>query len=73
VITQEVAHAFGSIGNPLGWSELEQKFMALVQPTLDEKAKELLEVLRDFQNVGSMDRMFELTTHLPNSRAQANP
>ncbi len=73
VITQEVAHAFGSIGNPLGWPELEQKFMALVQPTLDEKAKELLEVLRDFQNVGSMDRMFELTTHLPNSRAQANP
>ena len=65
VTNQEVVHAFGSIGNPLGWPELEQKFLALVKPILDDKVEKLIGVLRNFQNAGSLDRMFELTSHLP--------
>jgi 2-methylcitrate dehydratase PrpD len=62
-IVQTIEHAFGSIGNPMGWQELDNKFMALVSPVVsgEENAKALLDVLRNFEKAGSLARMFLLT------------
>jgi len=59
-ITEWVEHAFGSIGNPLGWPELETKFMALVEPVTG-RAAELLQYLRAFGAGPSAAPLFELT------------
>ena len=59
-LTQVVEHAFGSIGNPMGWSELQAKFLAVVGP-LTPRAHELMQTLRQFGAGGTLSRMFELT------------
>jgi 2-methylcitrate dehydratase PrpD len=59
-ITEWVEHALGSIGNPLGWPELETKFLALVEPVTG-RAIELLEWLREFGNGSSATPLFDLT------------
>ena len=63
VFTQEVEDALGSISNPLGWTELDQKFLSLVKPMIQEKATDLLDILHGFDESGSLVRMFELTVN----------
>jgi 2-methylcitrate dehydratase PrpD len=63
VFTQEVDDALGSISNPLGWTELDQKFLSLVKPMIQEKATDLLDILHGFDESGSLVRMFELTVN----------
>ena len=67
-ITEWVEHAFGSIGNPLGWPELETKFLALVEPVTG-RAAELLRALRAFGDGPSVAPLFDLT--LPRSGPKA--
>jgi 2-methylcitrate dehydratase PrpD len=62
VLTQTVEHAFGSIGNPLGWPELDEKFIAVVSGAISGDANELLATLHRFEQPGSMARMFQQTT-----------
>lgn len=59
-LTEVVEHAFGSIGNPMGWPELEAKFLALVTPVTPQ-APTLLGLLRSFGPGRSLSPMFELT------------
>jgi len=60
-VVQVVEHAFGSIGNPMGWAELEAKFMALATPVAGADADALLACLRGFGKPGSMDQLFMLS------------
>lgn len=68
--TEAVEHAFGSIGNPLGWHELEAKFMALVAP-ITARAPELLRSLRQFGHAPSPTRLFDLTARPPISHPRS--
>ena len=58
--TESVPHAFGSIGNPLGWAELEAKFLALVGPVTPQAAQ-LLQLLRGFGSGPALASVFELS------------
>jgi len=55
-ITTDVEHAFGSIGNPMGWPQVETKFLSLVEPVLGRQAAELFDVLTNFERPGSFGR-----------------
>lgn len=58
----EVENAVGSIGNPLGWQELDDKFKGLVTPAIGDAANELLEVLHRFEERGSLKKLFEFSS-----------
>ncbi len=60
-LSRTVEHAFGSIGNPLGWRELDEKFAAVVSDVLPARAKTLLDTLHHFELPGSMAKMFQQT------------
>jgi 2-methylcitrate dehydratase PrpD len=60
-VRQDIEHAFGSIGNPMQWPELEAKFLAVAQPVIGNNTRELLQTLHTFGEPGSLARMFELT------------
>lgn len=64
-ISQTVEHAFGSIGNPMGWRELDEKFTAVVSDVLPEHANALLDTLHHFERPGSMPKMFQQTALPP--------
>jgi len=54
ILVEDVAHAFGSIGNPMGWPELHAKFNALLQPLLGPHAERLIDLLRGFDRPGAL-------------------
>ena len=70
-ITQTIDHAFGSVGNPMGAPAIDDKFIALTVPALDEHAHDLLTLLHNFERAGSLERMFALT--LPRSNPASAP
>lgn len=51
-----VEHAFGSVGNPLGWPQLEAKFMSLVEPIFHDDTAELFDLLANFERPGAFAR-----------------
>ena len=55
-----MAHARGSIGNPLSWADIDDKFTAAVTPRLGARTAALLQVLQTFERPGSLARLFEL-------------
>lgn len=56
-VRTDVEHAFGSVGNPLGWPQLEAKFMSLVEPLFGAAATaEMFAMLRAFERQGSFAR-----------------
>lgn len=60
-----VEHAFGSVGNPLGWMQLESKFMSLVEPLFGAPATtEMYEMLKAFEQKGSFARYQSLVRGL---------
>jgi 2-methylcitrate dehydratase PrpD len=61
LISQTVEHAFGSIGNPLAWRELDEKFLAVVSPAIPADAAALLAVLHQFEKPGSLAEVFRQT------------
>lgn len=56
-----VTDAFGSIGNPMQWPDLEAKFLTLAAPVVHKNALPLLQLLRAFGRAGDLKRLFELT------------
>jgi hypothetical protein len=68
VVVEDVAHAFGSVGNPMDWNALDTKFIAATTPFLGDDAQGLLQVLHRFGEAGSLRQLIELTQrHEPNS------
>jgi 2-methylcitrate dehydratase PrpD len=58
--TQNVEHAFGSIGNAMASKDLDEKFVTVVSAVLGERAGELLEIMQGFERPGSLARMSAL-------------
>jgi 2-methylcitrate dehydratase PrpD len=54
-------HAFGSIGNPMQWPDLERKFLAVTTPVIGADAATLLDSLRHFEKPGSLATLFSLS------------
>lgn len=55
-VKTEVEHAFGSIGNPMGWPQLEVKFKSLVEPDFGNETAEFMTLLANFERPGSFAR-----------------
>jgi 2-methylcitrate dehydratase PrpD len=59
-LTEETQLAFGSVGHPMRWPDLEAKFLSLAEPVLGTRARTLLEVLRDFDKPGRLKQAFDI-------------
>lgn len=59
-LSEETQLAFGSLGHPMRWPDLEAKFLSLVEPVLGSRARALLDVLRDFDKPGRLREAFEI-------------
>lgn len=55
-VRTEVEHAFGSVGNPMRWPQLETKFMSLVEPIFGKRTAEFYSLLSNFDQPGSFAR-----------------
>ena len=64
VLTEETLFHIGSIGNPMKWPELQTKFMSMAEPELGTFAADLLGILRDFDQPGSLRAAFALVDRL---------
>ena len=67
VVVDDMKAAFGSIDNPMDWTALDAKFVALTEPLLGGAARELLQVLHRFGNTGSSAELFRLATEKTNA------
>ena len=61
VVRELVEHAFGSIGNPIGWPELDDKFMSLTEPLLGSDARPLLDMLHQFEVQPALEPLFAMS------------
>ncbi len=59
-LVEMIEHAFGSVGNPMGWQDLDSKFMALMEPAIGSDAALLLEVLHGFEQADALRRFLAL-------------
>ncbi|MGE4220573.1 MAG: MmgE/PrpD family protein [Alphaproteobacteria bacterium] len=60
-LTAETPLALGNPGNPMTWDNMAEKFFPLVEPRLGAgKAKELYDVLRNFERSGSAKALDDL-------------
>ena len=66
-LTDETRLAYGSVGNPMQWPDLEAKFMAMAEPVLGANATVLLATLRSFEKPGSLARADRKSTRLNSS------
>jgi 2-methylcitrate dehydratase PrpD len=57
-LAEQTQLAFGSVGHPMQWPDLEAKFLSLVEPVLGSRARALLDVLRDFDKPGRLTEAF---------------
>ena len=65
---EETQLAFGSVGHPMGWADIEAKFLSLAEPVLGRRARALFDLLSDFDKPGRLREAFEIldartTTH----------
>lgn len=56
----EVPHPLGNPENPMGWADMEIKFMALAEPQLGDQAKTLFETLRNFEQPGKFSEVLDM-------------
>ena len=64
VLTEETLFHTGSVGNPMKWPDLQTKFMSMAEPALGTCAADLFEILRDFDQPGSLREAFALVERL---------
>ena len=62
VMTEFVPAALGSLGRPMGWPDLEAKFMMVVEPILRERARPMLTALRDFDRPGALEAVVSMVS-----------
>ena len=63
-LTEETQLAFGSVGHPMGWPDLEAKFLSLAEPVIGGRADALLDVLRDFDKPGRLAKPSRSSTRV---------
>ncbi len=44
----------------MGWDDMWRKFEPLVEPTLGDRSRELYDLLRSFEEPGSLDTFVEM-------------
>jgi 2-methylcitrate dehydratase PrpD len=59
-LSEETQLAFGSVGHPMGWRDLEAKFLSLAEPVIGGRASVLFDVLRDFDKPGRLREAFDI-------------
>jgi 2-methylcitrate dehydratase PrpD len=59
-LVEETQLAFGSVGHPMRWPDLEAKFLSLAEPVLGREARALFDVLRDFDKAGRLREAFAI-------------
>jgi 2-methylcitrate dehydratase PrpD len=59
-LSEETQLAFGSVGHPMRWPDLEAKFLSLAEPVIGSRARALFEVLRDFDKPGRLAEAFAI-------------
>lgn len=59
-VSAETLLASGNPGNPLSWEQMEQKFASLVEPVLGREGCEIFENIRNFGELGSLQRIGDL-------------
>jgi 2-methylcitrate dehydratase PrpD len=64
IVKTDVAHAFGSAGNPMDWKQLELKFQSLAEPALGDQAAKLFETLANFDRPGALKQLLTFTDKL---------
>jgi 2-methylcitrate dehydratase PrpD len=57
VLTETVVAALGSLGRPMRWPELENKFLAAVSPVIGSRSHDLLLALRAFDQPGALEEI----------------
>ena len=60
LVEADVPLSFGHPGNPMGWSDLEGKFVRSVEPELGPKTQSLFNTLKTFQAPGSLQQAWQL-------------
>jgi len=56
----DVPLALGNPGNPMSWDDMWRKFEPLATPAVGDRARELFDLLREFDEPGSLVRFEEL-------------
>jgi 2-methylcitrate dehydratase PrpD len=59
-LCEETQLAFGSVGHPMGWPDLEAKFLSLAEPVVGTRASALFGVLRDFDKPGRLQEALDI-------------
>lgn len=64
-LREETQLAFGSVGNEMRWPDLKAKFLSLASPVLGARAKDLFDVLHDFDKPGRLREAFAILDSAP--------
>ena len=59
-IEADIPLSFGHPGNPMGWSDLEEKFHRSVESELGDNTTTLFEMLKKFDEPGNLARLWQL-------------
>ncbi len=56
----DIPLALGNPDNPMSWDDMWRKFEPLVEPTLGSRTREFYDLLRNFEEPGSLDKFIEM-------------
>ena len=56
----DIPLALGNPDNPMNWDDMWRKFEPLVEPTLGDRTRELYDLLRNFEEPGSLDKFVSM-------------
>jgi 2-methylcitrate dehydratase PrpD len=68
VLTETVAAALGSPGRPMGWPELESKFLAAASPVIGDRSHDLLAALESFDQPDALAQIEAIVSGARRSR-----
>ncbi|MEJ0022999.1 MAG: MmgE/PrpD family protein [Alphaproteobacteria bacterium] len=64
IVKTDVEHAFGSVGNPMDWKQLELKFQSLVEPIYGDNTATLYDLLANFERAGALKQFVSFANKL---------
>ena len=56
----DIPLALGNPDNPMSWDDMWRKFEPLVEPTLGDRTRELYDLLRNFEEPGSLNKFVSM-------------
>lgn len=61
-LNETVSAALGSHGRPMGWPELEAKFLMVAEPGMGRRAHDLLRAVRSFEQPGALEEIVAIVS-----------